>query len=159
MNTIKTINSSEQFFNSFDPQNALIAFYHAFNNQNLKQMENNWLLTDDASMSNPLGGIKRSWTAIKSVYQKIFNSPAKVFAEFYDFTIHETENMFCAAGRERGYLKINDKKIELAIRTSRIYQKIDNQWKQIHHHGSIDQADSLTRYQNTILQINSAKTL
>jgi len=152
MSTVKTINGSETKTDFLNPQNALVEFYHAFNNQKLDLMENNWLQTNKASMSNPLGDIKRGWSEIKNVYQKIFNGPAEVFVEFYDFTIEETDSMFFAVGRERGYLKTNDNKIQLAIRTSRIYQKINNQWKHIHHHGSIDQAELLKNYQNIILK-------
>lgn len=154
MKPIKSINGSEKYTDPVDPQSALIEFYHAFNNQNLTQIENNWLQTDDASMSNPLGDIKRGWIEIKKIYQKIFNGSAEVFVEFYDFSIHETENMFFTVGRERGYLKLNNTEVQLTIRTSRTYQKIKNQWKQIHHHGSIDQAELLKKYQNTILRKN-----
>jgi len=152
MAELKFINGSEIITDLSSPQNVLIEFYQAFNKQNLEQMENNWLQTSDASMSNPLGGIKRGWPEIKLVYEKIFNGPAKVFIEFYDFSIHQTEDMFCAIGHERGYFRLNDTEIKLAIRTSRIYQKTNHQWKQIHHHGSIDQADLLASYQSAVLQ-------
>ena len=109
--------------------NALINFYTAFNNQNLKLMESNWLQTDEVSMSNPLGGIKRGWHDIREVYNKIFNGDANVYVEFYDYSIHSTEHMFLAVGHERGTLEINNKKIRLAIRTSRAYQLHKNQWK------------------------------
>ena len=130
---------------------ALIEFYTAFNNQNLNLMQTNWLQTDEASMSNPLGGVKRGWVEIESVYSKIFNGPAKVYVEFYDYTINETESMFVAVGRERGSLEINGEIIELAIRTSRIYTRYETRWKQIHHHGSMDNPDLLARYQKAVL--------
>ena len=59
--------------------------------------------------------------------------------------------MFIAVGKERGILETNGKKIELAIRTSRIYQLHDKQWKQIHHHGSMDNPQLLNTYQSTLL--------
>ncbi len=152
MKHLESINGSELITDLTDPEIALIEFYQAFNNQDFIKMQNNWLQTDSASMSNPLGGIKRGWSEIKQVYEKIFNGPADVFVEFYDFSIHQTKDMFCSVGHERGYLKLGDKSINLAIRTSRIYQKDNNQWKQIHHHGSIDQADLLANYQSTVLQ-------
>jgi ketosteroid isomerase-like protein len=152
MNTHKFINGSEIAISSTDPENALINFYHAFNNKNIELMKSNWLQTNEASMSNPLGGVKRGWDEIRHVYQKIFKGHADVFVEFYDFTVHETENMFFAVGRERGVLKENGTEIQLAIRTSRIYQKINNQWKHIHHHGSMDNPELLANYQNIILK-------
>lgn len=152
MTQLKRINGSEKHTQAGNPENSLIDFYHAFNNKDIELMEHNWLQSDEASMSNPVGGIKRGWTEIKNTYANIFNGPADVFVEFYDFSIHQTGNMFFAAGREKGCLKLNGTEIELAIRTSRIYRKQNNQWKQIHHHGSIDQAELLGRYQSIILQ-------
>ena len=56
-------------------------------------------------MDNSIGGIRRGWEEIKNGYAKIFNSKVQVYVEFYDYSIHSTENMFFAAGRERGYFK------------------------------------------------------
>ncbi len=129
---------------------ALLKFYQAFNNRNLDLMKIVWLNTKEASMNNPLGGIMRSWQEIESVYNKIFNEKAKVYVEFYDFTIHKTNDMFFATGKERGYFKTDQMKIQLAIRTSRIFKKINGGWKQIQHHGSIDNPELLKKYQELV---------
>ncbi|MDH5483660.1 MAG: nuclear transport factor 2 family protein [Gammaproteobacteria bacterium] len=147
----KAITGKETATGIASPFQALLNFYSAFNNQNLESMERNWLQTDDASMSNPLGGIKRGWDEIREVYKKIFNGEARVYVEFYDYSIHPTKDMFIAVGHERGLLEINNQQIELAIRTSRIYQLHDRQWKQIHHHGSMDNPGLLKTYQATLL--------
>ena len=76
-------------------------------------------------MSNPVGGIKRGWEEIRSVYERIFNGPAQVYVEFYDYTIHEAGVMFYAVGRERGEFRLGETAINLAIRTTRIYKWID----------------------------------
>ncbi len=126
---------------------VLNQFYRAFNNGDLKLMQDNWLNSKEASMNNPLGGIMRGWTAISNVYERIFLGKAQVYVEFYDFTIHKTEDMFFATGRERGYFKTDEVEMQLAIRTSRIFKKIDGVWKQIQHHGSIDDPELLKKYQ------------
>jgi hypothetical protein len=102
-------------------------------------------------MDNPLGGIKRGWNEISEVYSKIFSGPAEVYVEYYDYTIHESAEMFYAVGRERGYFKLNAEKINLAIRTSRIFKLIGSNWKQVHHHGSIEDPKLLERYQNAVI--------
>jgi len=114
-------------------------------------MQNVWLNTDEASMNNPVGGIMRGWKNIESVYDKIFNGKAKVFVEFYDFTFHSTENMFLVTGRERGFFENGNLKIDLAIRTSRVFIKENGVWKHIQHHGSIDNPELLKKYQDAIL--------
>lgn len=133
------------------PSQALIQFYCAFNSGNMAMMSANWAQSDDIAMDNPLGGIKRGWDEIQPVYERIFSGPAKVYVEYFDYTIHDTADMFYAVGRERGYLRLGGKELTLAIRTSRIFQKRDDRWRQVHHHGSIEDAQLLARYQSIIL--------
>ncbi|NOT84595.1 MAG: SnoaL-like domain-containing protein, partial [Methylococcaceae bacterium] len=76
---------------------------------------------------------------------------AKVYVEYFDYTLHETAAMFYAVGRERGYFRLGDDEITLAIRTSRIFRKIDGRWQQVHHHGSIEDPQLLAQYQAAVL--------
>jgi phage gp16-like protein len=59
--------------------------------------------------------------------------------------------MFYAVGRERGYFRLGEEEINLAIRTSRIFKKINDSWKQFHHHGSIEDPQLLSKYQAAVL--------
>ena len=133
------------------PEAALAQFYRAFNNGDLVLMESNWEQSEEASMSNPLGGVKRGWESIREVYDRIFNGKARVYVEFYDYTIHRAGVMFCAVGRERGYLQTGNQKIDLTIRTSRTYRMDCGRWHQIHHHGSIDNPQLLAEYQDAVM--------
>lgn len=133
------------------PYQTLVQFYCAFNCGDISMMEANWANTDDIAMDNPLGGIKRGWKEIRPVYERIFNGPAEVYVEYYDYTIHETAEMFYAVGRERGYFRLEGEEVKLAIRTSRVFQKIEGKWRQVHHHGSIDEPKLLERYQSAVL--------
>lgn len=144
------ITGNEDQKNLLSPYQALVQFYSAFNHADMPTMEKNWANTQEISMDNPLGGIKRGWEEIKSVYERIFNGPAEVYVEYHDYTIHETQEMFYAVGRELGYFRLGDNKVKLAIRTSRIFQKIDGHWRQVHHHGSIDDPQLLERYQAAV---------
>lgn len=132
------------------PQAALEEFYAAFNGRDFELMARNWSDGAEASMSNPLGGIQRGWDDIKTVYQRVFNGPARVYVEFYDYSLHEAGDMFVAVGRERGEFQLGETRVELAIRTSRIYRMINGRWRQLHHHGSIDDPALLARYQAAV---------
>lgn len=132
------------------PLRALSDFYTAFNNADLAQMSRNWAQIDEAVMDNPVGGIKRGWEEIRLVYEQIFHGPAKIQVEFYDYTLHEAGEIFYVIGRERGELRFDQRCIGLAIRTSRIFRQIEGQWRQVHHHGSIDDPSLLTEYQSAV---------
>jgi SnoaL-like domain len=133
------------------PFQALVQFYHAFNAGDLDEMSRNWEQSEDIAMDNPLGGIMRGWSEIAEVYKRIFNSPADVYVEYYDYTIHEHGEVFYAVGRERGFFQLGETRVDLAIRTTRIFRKVGNTWRQTHHHGSIDNAELLANYQSAVL--------
>src|SRR5512132_1721691 len=133
------------------PLQALSEFYRAFNARDLRLMADNWGQSDEAAMDNPLGGIKRGWTEIRGVYERIFAGPAEVYVEFFDYTLHETAEMFYTVGTERGHLRAAGNEISLAIRTTRLFRRMDGRWRQMHHHGSIDDPRLLDRYQAAVL--------
>jgi ketosteroid isomerase-like protein len=146
------ITGSENLGDLKSPLQALAQFYAAFNRRDLQAMSRNWLQSAAVAMDNPLGGITRGWEEIQAVYERIFNGSAKVYVEFYDYTIHTMNDIFYAVGRERGTLQVGEEQVVLAIRTSRVFQRVGETWKQVHHHGSIDVPGLLKRYQSAILK-------
>lgn len=144
------ITGREEVGEQASPFSALVQFYSAFNKRDLALMSQNWSQSGDIAMDNPLGSIKRGWHEIGPVYEKIFSGPVEVYVEYYDYTLHETAEMFYSVGRERGWFRLGGKEVALAIRTSRIFRKLVGQWKQVHHHGSIDDPDLLRRYQDAV---------
>ncbi len=151
METIKIPITGDEISNLADEETkSLSLFYKAFNYRDMELMAESWLKTEEISMDNPIGGIRRGWEEISNGYDKIFNGNAEVYVEFYDYSIHKTADMFFATGRERGYFKTEENIINLAIRTTRIFKKINGVWKQIHHHGSIDEPELLEKYQKAV---------
>jgi len=152
MHPIQTpITGSESEIGSPSPYLALVQFYRAFNGRDISLMAANWASSDDIAMDNPLGGIRRGWETIRPVYERLFRGPAQVYVEFWDYTIHESPDMFYAVGRERGHLRAPSTDLPLAFRTSRIFSKLDGQWRQVHHHGSIEDPQALAKYQGAVL--------
>jgi hypothetical protein len=118
----KPITGQENPADLSSPQQALSQFYRAFNTCDMKMMVQNWAPSDDIVMDNPLGGITRDCSEIQPVYARLFEGPAEVYVEYYDYTLHETGEMFYTVGRERGYLRSGNVDLTLAIRTSRLYK-------------------------------------
>ncbi|TMQ10697.1 MAG: DUF4440 domain-containing protein [Deltaproteobacteria bacterium] len=133
-----------------EPAEALAQFYRAFNSRDLGLMEENWDASDDAVMANPLGGIKRGWPEIREIYRRIFTGPAKVRVEFHDYALTVAADVFWAIGRERGVSETESRTFELAIRTTRVFRRVNGRWRQIHHHGSIEQPELLDAYQRSV---------
>lgn len=130
---------------------ALIVFYSAFNSRNLDALAVNWAQGDAPSMDNPIGGIRRGWRAIKEGYLDLFAGPASIRVTFHDFTSQGGAAWHLFVGREKGTCSVSNTTIELRIRTTRWFTRQGGIWRQLHHHGSIDEPALLADYQNTIL--------
>jgi hypothetical protein len=74
----------------------------------------------------------------------------EVHVEFHDYTLHVGESVFYAVGRERGRFVTPNGALDLRIRTARIFRRVDGRWRQVHHHGSIDDPALLERYQRAV---------
>lgn len=129
---------------------ALVRFYRAFNERSLPLMRACWLTTSECSMDNPIGGIRRGWDEVAGGYERLFGGPAVVAVELYDYSLHTSGDAFFAVGRERGHVRLGDTALDLAIRTTRVFVRRDGEWKQAHHHGSIDDPGLLEAYQAAV---------
>lgn len=132
------------------PRHALTQFYRAFNTRDIMLMRQNWSPFDDISMSNPLGGIKRGWPEIRRVYDRIFSAPARITVEFSNYSLHVCGDIFYAVGRERGRLESEHGSFDLEFRTTRVYRVLERRWRQVHHHGSVEDAALLEQYQSAV---------
>jgi ketosteroid isomerase-like protein len=151
MTPIQTpITGAEDLGDLSQPQQALAQFYRAFNTRDLKMIDENFAKVDEVAIDNPLGGIRRGANEPNKMYDVVFRSSADVHVEFWDYTIHRAGDVFWAVGRERGTYHDGQAVKTLNIRTSRIFQLIDGRWRQMHHHGSIEDAKLLEDYQSAV---------
>ncbi|UWU75505.1 nuclear transport factor 2 family protein [Bradyrhizobium huanghuaihaiense] len=134
-----------------DPLDALIAFYKAFNARDLEGLAANWEQGDALSMDNPMGGIRRGWRSISEGYLKLFGGPAIVQVTFHDFTSQGGDDWHLFVGREVGTCMTTDLKMDVRFRTTRWFTRRGGAWRQLHHHGSIEEPGMLAAYQTTIL--------
>jgi hypothetical protein len=128
------------------------SFYFAFNNRNMDVFNKVWANHQLIQLNNPLGGILRGYVSIAALYEQVFNGTASVWVELSDIVEFQTENMIVFAGRESGEFTKNNRTLPLSIRTSRVIQWFgsDTGWKQVHHHGSIDDPHLLDVYQQAV---------
>lgn len=129
---------------------ALIDFYRAFNAGDLDALAANWAEGDAPSMDNPIGGVRRGWPSIRDGYSKLFNGPATVHVTFHDFSSQGGSDWHLFVGREKGSCTTPDVTLELRFRTTRWFTKINGLWRQLHHHGSIEEPALLADYQRAI---------
>lgn len=134
-----------------DALDALIGFYKAFNARDLDGLAANWEQGDAPSMDNPMGGIRRGWQSISEGYLKLFKGPAIVQVTLHDFTCQGGDDWHLFVGREVGTCTTPHQKMDVRFRTTRWFTRRDGKWRQLHHHGSIEEPGMLAEYQRTIL--------
>jgi len=130
----------------------LETFYYAFNQRDLAVFRQVWADHPLIQLNNPLGGMLRGYDQIAALYAQVFDGPARVWVAFDDIVAYSTDAMVVFAGRETGEYAREDRVVPLAIRTSRIVQWFGPEigWRQVHHHGSIDNAEALAVYQGAV---------
>lgn len=141
------ITGREQNIDPTEPFGALAEYYRAFNSRSFQLMELNWSDCEDVSMAGPLGGTQNGWMSISRIYRKLFRGTDIVTLELHDYSFHEVGETFLVVGRERGCYMNNAIVLDLTIRSSRWFRKAYGRWRQYHHHGSIDDANLLARFQ------------
>ncbi|MBX4959770.1 YybH family protein [Rhizobium lentis] len=132
------------------PLDSLIAFYRAFNIGDLAGLEDVWVAGSEPSMDNPIGGIRRGWGQIAEGYSKLFEGLAKVHVTFHDFTSQGGEDWHLFVGRERGVCRTATETLDVAFRTTRWFVRKQGGWRQLHHHGSVEDPQMLADYQRLI---------
>lgn len=132
------------------PLDALIGFYRAFNCGDVDGLAASWAEGEAPSMDNPIGGIRRGWPSICDGYSKLFQGPARIRVAFHDFTSQGGDGWHIFVGREKGQCCTPSATVDLRIRTTRWFVKVDGRWRQLHHHGSFEEPALLAAYQRVI---------
>lgn len=147
----QAITGEESPSNDGSALDALVAFYRAFNHADLEGLAASWAGGDLPSMDNPIGGIRQGWPSIREGYATLFAGKSTVRVELFDFSAQGGEEFFLFAGRERGTCVTPSGTVDLRIRTTRWFVRVGASWRQIHHHGSIEEPALLAAYQRAIL--------
>ncbi len=131
---------------------ALDTFYHALNTRSLDLLQRTWADDPLIRLDNPLGGIVDGIAGVTALYARIFSGPVRVQVALEDIVAYATPELVVFAGREVGSYEQLGVSEPLAIRTTRIFRFLPAQggWRQIHHHGSLDDPEQLARYQRAV---------
>jgi ketosteroid isomerase-like protein len=130
---------------------ALESFYYALNNRDIAALRANWADDPLVQLNNPIGGIIRGADGVAALYEKVFAGELNLKVTFGDVINYVGDRHAVFAGREVGsYTAPDGTVIPLEIRTSRYFRYEEGQWRQYHHHGSIDDTDVLRAYRRAV---------
>jgi hypothetical protein len=131
---------------------ALETFYCAFHRKSLDLLADVFAPDEHCTVFSPLGGTARGRHAILAVYEALFRGPDAVRIDLSDVIEYSGPDDLLFVGREEGEFVHGPISMPLSIRTSRLFHYFGAEygWRQIHHHGSIDDATQLAAYQRAV---------
>ena len=129
---------------------SLCEFYQALNNRDLELMAQNWARTDEAVMDNPLGVSDEVGKRSGPLTSGCSAAPGIIGSSSMTTATTKQGGFFYVVGRERGEYSAGETMLKMAIRTTRVFRRIDGEWRQVHHHGSIDEPGLLAAYQQAV---------
>lgn len=131
---------------------ALETFYYGFNTPDLSALRHVWAPDEHVLLCNPIGGRTVGIEAITALYSRLLLSSDSVWVELSDIIEYRTAESVQFAGREHGAFSIAGEEVTLVIRTTRAfhYRGAAEGWRQVHHHGSIDNPELLAAYQRAV---------
>lgn len=125
MNTIGFLTADE----------AEVAFYQAFEKNDLQQMMRVWAAEDSIVCIHPMGVINHGLDAVKQGWQQIFKSAEKMHFEINVEQRQISENITVHIVTETIYVH-GDQKPRPSILATNIYQHYANGWHMVLHHAS-----------------------
>ncbi|PST82602.1 hypothetical protein C7T94_08015 [Pedobacter yulinensis] len=135
------------------PLRVISEFYAGFNNRNIEAVAENWMQVNEAIAISPAGRVAFGWENIRTVYEWIFSRKASIRAQFCDYSLLMNDDLFYAVGTEKIEVCLGRESITASANITRMYKRRNDEWKQIHLHGSIAKADELLAYQAALEQL------
>ena len=146
--TAAPITGKEEIGSLSEPRQALAQFYRAFNNKDEALMAACWDQSSPVTNANQLGGIQGSRDEVLDRYQKIFQAPFHVYAEFVEFGLYDFDEFCVVLGHEQGTFEKDGEKFSFRTRDTRILRRVNGKWLQVHHHGSFEDPKLLKQFQD-----------
>jgi hypothetical protein len=136
---------------------ALESFYHAFNHENAELIGSVWADDPHVRLYNPVGGIVKGGKEATDRYRSLFAARRNAKVTFHDIIGYHVESMSLFAGREDLTVEIDGTRTVVPVRTSRIFIYINGKWRQVHHHGSVDDPETLDWYQEVMTGVGGSE--
>jgi hypothetical protein len=131
---------------------AIESFYHAYNSKSVEAIAQLIPPDESCTVYNPVGRTAHGHNGVVALYRSILRGPASVWVELTDVTEYGSPDDLLFVGREHGEFSRDGVTAPLSIRTTRLfhYYGAEYGWRQVHHHGSIDDAEQLAAYQRAL---------
>lgn len=115
---------------------ANLAFYAAFESLDIARMDRIWLQQDYVTCIHPGWTLRVGWPAVRDSWVLIFNNTFAMKFELTEIQIQVAGDVAWVICTENITSRQGEVTQESRVLATNLYEKVDDGWKIIHHHGS-----------------------
>jgi hypothetical protein len=117
-------------------QNINSEFYHAFENLSIESMEALWKHEDNVVCIHPGWDLFTGWLAIRESWLTIFRNTHMIKFIITNTKVRVFNNIAVVVCLENIETLVNGKTVRHGVIATNIFERMENRWLLIHHHGS-----------------------
>ena len=112
------------------------AFYDAFNNRNIEEMNRLWWQGSTSLCVHPGGRVLMGWDTIQASWQSIFNNTDSIEIDVEVIKVEVDTAIAYVVVRETVLQSSRGRKLKAQSTATNVFQKMAQKWYLVHHHGS-----------------------
>ncbi|MSQ77071.1 MAG: DUF4440 domain-containing protein [Nitrospiraceae bacterium] len=113
------------------------AFYKAFESLDIAQMDRIWVPQEYVTCIHPGWGLRVGWPAVRDSWVLIFNNTFAMQFELAEIQIQVAGDLAWVICTEHITASPSaDEKQDSQVLATNLYERVGEEWKIIHHHGS-----------------------
>ncbi len=111
-------------------------FYEAFESLNIANMDQVWAQQEYVTCIHPGWSLRSAWPEVRDSWVQIFNHTFDMKFEITDLQVQVAGDVAWVVCVENLATRIDDTPQESRVLATNLYERIGDEWKMIHHHGS-----------------------
>ncbi len=112
------------------------AFYDAFGSLDVVKMDRVWAQQDYVTCIHPGWTLRSGWPQVRDSWVLIFNNTFSMEFELSDLQIQVAGDVAWVICVENITSRQGETLQETRVLATNLYERMDDEWKMIHHHGS-----------------------
>lgn len=112
------------------------AFYEAFESLDIVKMDRVWAQQDYVTCIHPGWTLRSGWPQVRDSWVLIFNNTFSMEFELSDLQIQVAGDVAWVICVENITSRQGETLQETRVLATNLYERIGDEWKMIHHHGS-----------------------
>ena len=112
------------------------AFYEAFQTLDIAQMDKVWAQKEYVTCIHPGWTLRSGWPEVRDSWVLIFNNTFSMEFELTDLQVQVAGDLGWVVCMERIVSRQGEAEQRSRILATNLYERLDGEWRIIHHHGS-----------------------